>query len=72
MILYTIVPMDAVMGNVMGNTLYETVEQDGGFIELTQSPEGGRINRVISTDPKMYLNPQYEIGGLFHKEQKKP
>lgn len=56
MILHSIVsPSDIFFNNGMRQTL-SCVRVDGGLLEL----ENGRIKRLISTDPKLYLDKRYQ------------
>jgi hypothetical protein len=34
----------------------------GGLLEVSRSPQGEFVSRLISTDPRLYLNPAYLPG----------
>ena len=55
MLLYTIMPYEAVFPPQAGMQT-ETRKVKGGFVELLKSQEGYQVSRLISTDPRMYLN----------------
>jgi len=61
MILYSIVPYDAVMG---GTSLpqNEWIARDGRFFEITRQSGGQVISRLFSTDPMDYLDPRFAPG----------
>ena len=54
MLLYTIMPYDAVFP-IENNMQIETKPINGGFVEIMKSQEGYNVSRLISTDPRMYL-----------------
>ncbi len=37
----------------------EIVAIKGGFLEISGQGDNKQVERLISTDPKMYLNPSY-------------
>lgn len=56
MILHSIVSEQDIFCNMYGNVkLPEYRRVDGGILEI----KDGKINRLISTDPKMYLDSRY-------------
>lgn len=64
MILHTIVPMEYLMETpVLPQT--QMVNHKSGIIEVVNSSEGQRIQRIISTDPKVYLDKNLEIGSYL-------
>lgn len=68
MILYSIIPIDVVFGSDNSEEGYNfvEVEYEGEKIEVT--PLQGstyRVNRLISTSPKTYLNPKLMPGSII-------
>lgn len=69
MILYSIIPVDVVFGsknNFLKEYNFIEVEYEGEKIEVT--PLQGstyRVNRLISTSPKTYLNPKLMPGSVI-------
>lgn len=68
MILYSIIPVDLVFGsnNFAEGYNFVEVEYEGEKIEAT--PLQGstyRVNRLISTSPKTYLNPKLMPGSII-------
>lgn len=41
------------------------MEIQGGYLEGYETPRGFVANRLISTDPAMYLKAQYSPGSVF-------
>ncbi|MEG1632077.1 MAG: YlzJ-like family protein [Hydrogenoanaerobacterium sp.] len=48
-------------------TKTELVNIAGGFLEGVKSESGMQITRLISTDPKLYLDVKYSPGASFKK-----
>lgn len=68
MILYSIIPIDVVFGS--GNDLegynFIEIEYEGEKVEVAPlSNNTYRVNRVISTSPKSYLNPKLMPGNVI-------
>ena len=42
-----------------------TREVEGDFVEYREVNGERQVSRLISTDPKKYLDPRYEIGAPF-------
>ena len=55
MLLYTIMPYDAIFPPDP-QTAPELKPIKGGFVSIVNTPEGRTLSRLISTDPRMYLN----------------
>lgn len=67
-ILYSIIPVDVVFGsdNFQEEYNFIEVEYEGEKLEVT--PLQGstyRVNRLISTSPKTYLNPKLMPGSII-------
>lgn len=41
-------------------------EIEGGYVEGYDTPDGFQLSRLHSTDPTMYLKPDYAPGRPFH------
>lgn len=65
MVLYTIVDINEVMmeGSEQPNTEYRTV--NGCVLECSKRSDGNYLERIISTNPKDYLNNSYKIGEII-------
>lgn len=37
----------------------------GGFLQGMQRENGLTVTRLVSTDPALYLNPQYQPGAVY-------
>lgn len=65
MILHTIIdPLD-VLGNPQTNSYCYKNCKNGMVIEGIQDANGIKINRIISTNPKDYLNKDYSLGNYL-------
>ena len=63
MILHTIVPIDVVLnGGCSNDVSYREVEYRGELVEVVQCGERIVLNRLYSTDPRKYLDPEFEMG----------
>ena len=58
---YCIVPADVILG-LVEMVKGEIIETLAGFVEGVQTPDGPAVSRLISTDPKSYLDPRYAPG----------
>lgn len=70
MILYSIMPVEVVFGeqynNDNDNYKFVEIEYEGEKVVVSPlSNNTYRINRVISTSPKVYLNPKLMPGGII-------
>jgi hypothetical protein len=72
MILYTIIPLEAVFDWETENGFHEfstdeVLIKQGSVSLLTQPLPGGqyKINRIISTDPQDYLKPEWQPGSIM-------
>lgn len=62
-ILYTIVPMEVVLnGGCSEDVNYREVEYKGEHVEIAQCGDRIVLNRLYSTDPKKYLDPEFTMG----------
>ncbi len=59
--LYSIVPPEAILG-LQDVEKREIIEAQAGFVETVQTPDGPMVSRLISTDPRSYLDPRYAPG----------
>jgi hypothetical protein len=64
MLIHSIVPYETIFGNSEDKDT-ELKEIKGGYVVLSKADEKKQIIRVISTDPRMYLNNKYKIGEPF-------
>lgn len=63
MILHTIVPIDIVLnGQCSDNVSYKEVEYKGERVEVVECKGVMMLNRLYSTDPKKYLDPEFAMG----------
>ena len=62
MILWTIEPVDRIFPTELSKTV--TMSISGGFLEGSISPKGFSVSRLISTNPKDYLNKEYSPGNI--------
>ncbi|MCI8622717.1 MAG: hypothetical protein HFG26_03545 [Provencibacterium sp.] len=73
MILHSIAPLSWLLPSE-GNPQQETLPADGLLLEGRRTPEGFRVDRLLSTDPAAYLDARYAPGSLLplHAAEKKP
>ena len=65
MLLHTIQPLELVMYEP-ASAAYEYRRVHTGYVEGTRSPEGEFcVSRLISTDPRHYLDPRYAPGAIL-------
>jgi hypothetical protein len=67
MVLYTPMPLEVVLEGIDAVTPLEFQEIEYKGITMLVSPEQQmyRIQRVISTDPQDYINPDFQPGNLI-------
>lgn len=66
-LLYTIYPPETVLGpQTEEKRNYLTLELDGKTLVLELRDGQAHIARLISTDPKDYLKPEFQPGERFH------
>lgn len=67
MLLYTIVPTQQLLMGGLAETPpeYELRQMHNSFIQGTQCGNDFRISRLISTDPRLYLDPRLAPGELY-------
>lgn len=59
-VLHTIVPLEQIFPGEPPQT--ELMALGNSFVEGVRQKDGVQITRLISTDPKMYLDKRYQIG----------
>jgi len=69
-ILYSIIPADVVFGNYFGKNADEyslkEILYEGEKVEvIPMSNNTYKVNRIISTEPKAYLNPKLMPGSVI-------
>lgn len=62
MVLYTVVPPEQIFA-AAENTQYEYRRVNGSLVQGVAREGRFTVERLISTDPSMYLNPRYSPGG---------
>lgn len=63
MMLYTVMPLEVIFQEEEENGGYRSVNIGGVELEVEEiSPGRGKIVRVISTDPCVFLNPSLQPG----------
>lgn len=70
MILYSIIPIDVVFGNQYNSEELnlKEIEYEGEKVLVSQlSNNAYRVDRIISTSPKAYLNPKLMPGHIIEK-----
>ena len=69
MILHTIVPMDVIFSNDKEKDFsYKEMDYLGEKIEVLQYENKLFLNRLYTTDPNKYLNPDLRLGKVIKKE----
>ena len=69
MILHTIVPMDIIFNNDKKKDFsYKEMDYLGCKVEVLQYENKLVLNRLYTTDPKQYLNPDFKLGIEIKKE----
>lgn len=66
-ILYTIMPIDAVMHNEVPTEQNKTriVQYDRYQLEVSMTNGQSQVQRIFSTNPKDYLNPKIQPGSAI-------
>lgn len=64
--IYSIVPQEYVFGDFRGDKT-EALPIKNGVIEYRTTPKGREITRIISTDLKDYLKPEYGLGNIINQ-----
>lgn len=64
MLLYSIVPYEKIFESP-APTAPEFKRISGGYVELSKNESGYEVSRVISTDPRVYLNERFYPGSVF-------
>lgn len=66
MIIYTPMPLELVLEGVQQNRYYKEIQVDGVKLQVEELENGQyRINKLLSTDPFDFLNPQFQPGNLI-------
>nr|WP_317412921.1 YlzJ-like family protein [uncultured Solibaculum sp.] len=63
---YSVVPPEAILG-LQDMEKREIIEVQSGFVEAVQTPDGPMVSRLISTNPKSYLDPRYAPGSFLNE-----
>ncbi|MBP5427254.1 MAG: YlzJ-like family protein [Clostridiales bacterium] len=70
MILHTIMPMGLILNNnILDDVKYKEVDYKGEKVEVTQYNNKVVISRLYSTDPKKYLDPEFELGKVIKNSE---
>ena len=64
MILHTILPVERVLMAELPKPP-ATVQIAGGLLEGRETPKGFVIDRLIATDPRLYLDPALAPGAIY-------
>ena len=68
MILHTIVPMDIIFNNDDKKDFsYKEIDYLGCKVEVLQYENKLVLNRLYTTDPKKYLDPDLKLGQVIKK-----
>lgn len=68
MCLYTIMPIDVVFSNINKKDVqYKEMSYRGQLVEVVEYQNKVVLNRIITTDPKQYLNPNLQLGKVIKK-----
>lgn len=67
MLLQTVIDVNEVLLTDQEVPSYEYIRRDGCLLQCVRGEEGAQIDRVISTNPRDYLNPLYQVGKLLQK-----
>lgn len=67
MLLYTIAPVDFIMQQSEGQSGPTCKSCRYGFMEGMEDSEGFHIQRIISTDPKAYLDSSFSPGQIYRR-----
>lgn len=62
MILWTVEPYDRIFPTELSKTV--TMSISGGFLEGSMTQKGFSVSRLVSTNPKDYLNKEYSPGHI--------
>ena len=70
MILLTIMHMGLILNNnILDDVIYKEVDYKGEKVEVTQYNNKVVISRLYSTDPKKYLDPEFELGKVIKNSE---
>ncbi len=65
-LLWTIYPMQTVMSGQTDTPRRREISRDGRLLMVSEAQDGNyRIERLISTDPADYLDPQWQPGRII-------
>ena len=67
MILHTIVPMEVIFENNNNDVQYKEIDYLGKRVQVVQYENKLLLNRLYSTDPKQYLDPNFKLGKTIKK-----
>ncbi len=69
MILHTVIdPAEVMLNPSEPPPTYEYRRRNGCLLQCIRREDGLYLDRIISTDPKDYLNSAYQIGAILPKE----
>lgn len=70
MILYTPLPMELVLEGIDKERCLAEIEIHGVKVLVEDSPAGQKvINKVLSTDPNVFLNPLFQPGNIVDYQE---
>lgn len=64
MVLHSIVPMEQIFAGTE-NQSYSYQRMNNSFVEGTTRNGRFTVERLISTDPSLYLDPRFSPGGMY-------
>ena len=67
MLLQTVIDLNEVMLTDGEVPSYEYIQRDGCLFQCVRGEDGMHIDRIISTNPRDYLNPRFQVGNLLQK-----
>ncbi len=65
--LQTVIDLNEVLLTDREVPSYEYIRRDGCLLQCVRRADGAYIDRIISTDPRDYLNPRFQVGELLQK-----
>ena len=68
MLLHTIIdPYEVMRETGTPQTKYEYLHRGRCILQCIRQPDGYCLDRIISTNPKDFLNSQYQLGSIIQK-----
>ncbi|MBC7766106.1 MAG: YlzJ-like family protein [Hyphomonadaceae bacterium] len=69
--IHSIIPMDVIFGDSNATLApRQMMQYKGQSVEVSQTENGYKIERLMSTDPKSYLDPALQVGCFVNYSQK--